>query len=164
MVISAISMVGICVCGTRSGIFSVFGFCKAQGRADFCGTGWRGNRCLLFVGFVRFVAGAAVRGLRLLAQQSGFSADALWHFADDTFSCLRMVPMGTGAKGFQPDHPARANFAARVLGAHRICLWKIFHFAKRAVQRVEGQWRTDYDFFGDADSLFDTHKLEKVAD
>ncbi len=161
--LSAISMVSICFRGASGGIFLVFGFCEAKGGADVCGPGWCGNRCLLFVGFVRFIGGAAVRDLRLLAQQSGFSADALRHFADDTFSGLRMVPMGICAEGFQPDHPARANFAAGVLGTHRICLWKILHFAKGAVQRAESHRRTDCNFSSDADSLFDTHKLERVA-
>ncbi len=138
-------------------------FRQAQGRAGVCTSGRYGNRCMLLVCFVRLVTRAAVRRLRLLAQQSGFSVDALRHFADDSVLGLRVVPVGTRAEGFQPDHPAWEYFVAGVLGAYRICLRKIFDPAKRAVQRAEGHGRADHDFSGDAGAVFGADKLEKVA-
>ena len=118
MAISIISVVGVCLCRAGGGIFSFFGFRAAARRAGIHSIGADRDKRLLSVNCVRFVASATVRRVRLLAQQSKLSADALRHSVDDSFSGLRLVPMGTSTKGIQPDHPARKYFAAGVLGAY----------------------------------------------
>src|SRR5947207_1189906 len=85
MALSFVSVVGICIRGTRGGLFSVFGFCASQGRACVRRARGRWNRCVLLVDLVRFFACPAVRGLRLLAQQSEFFAAALRRLADHSF-------------------------------------------------------------------------------
>src|SRR5437016_7135985 len=163
MALSFVSVVGICIRGTRGGLFSVFGFCASQGRACVRRARGRWNRYVLLVDLVRFFACPAVRGLRLLAQQSEFFAAALRHLVDDSVSSLRVVPVGTGAEGIQPHHPARKYFTAGVLGTHRICLWKIFHPAQGPVQRAESHGGTDYYFPGDAGTFAGAHNVEKMA-
>jgi hypothetical protein len=70
-----------------------------------------------------------------------------------------MVPVGMGAEGIQSDHSARADVAAGVLGAHRVCVWTVFDFAERAVQyfgsdsRIAGDFSSDGCAFASADAM-----------
>jgi len=86
----------------------------------------------------------------------------LRHPADHSFSGLRVVPLGIRAKRFQPDHSARKHFAARLLGAHRIRLWKVFDSAQGAVQRFESDRRFAYDFRCHGSTFIGADKLEKA--
>jgi hypothetical protein len=72
-----------------------------------------------------------------------------------------VVPLGVRAKGLQPDDAAWKHFVARVLGAHRIRLWKVFDFAERPMQRMESDGGVAGDFSFDAGAFLGAHRLEE---
>jgi len=73
-----------------------------------------------------------------------------------------VVPLGIRAKRLQPDHSAREHFAARLLGAYRICVWKVVDFAQGAVRRVRSDRWVDRNFSVDGCAFTGSHELEKA--
>src|SRR6516225_5175445 len=73
-----------------------------------------------------------------------------------------MVPLGIRAKGLQPHHPARKHFAAGLLGAHRVCLWKVLDPAKGTVRRAESHSRIAYHLSSHGCALGGPHNVEKA--
>src|SRR5579859_7085528 len=67
-------------------------------------------------------AAATVSRLRLLAHQPAILPDPNRDAARNSDRQLCMVPLGRSAVGIPPADPARAGFAAGVLGSHRVRL------------------------------------------
>ena len=128
------SVVRICVCGLAFGLFLFSDFAQRRevDSARHCRRNWSGGlRGISVVG--QFVREDLCR-LRLLAQQPEFFPDALRNSADAGVRDFCVVPLGTGHEGIQPLHPDGANFAAGLLGAHRVRLRAAVDFAQGAKQ------------------------------
>ena len=54
---------------------------------------------------------------------------------------LLVVPLGAGARRFQPSRPTRADVPARLLGAHGICVWPVFDFDTSRADNSHGHAR-----------------------
>ena len=118
----AFPLVGVCVRGPRRRLLPLHAHRQAQRRSYFCGLG-RGRRdCLLALHQIDQSRVSTLSRLRLLAHQPQFLPNALRHPSHYFVLRLRLVSLGPGPDGIQPHHPARQNFAARLLGAHRIRL------------------------------------------
>jgi hypothetical protein len=68
-----------------------------------------------------------------------------------------------GADGIQPDYSVGVYLAAGVLGTHRICVRKVFHFAERAVQHFEGDGRATHCLSGHGCAFGGAHAMEEAA-
>src|SRR5260221_123354 len=140
LVIPHFPMDSIRLRGAGAGFPVVFWFRQEERSVVFCCC-WRGGgdrlRALAVAGWR---AGAVVFGgdLRLLAHEPGIFPDALRNFAGAAFFGLCVVPVGPGAEGIQPDYSVGDYFAAGLLGAHRVCLRALFHFAEGPVQHLKG--------------------------
>ncbi len=107
-------------------------------RREVTSAGARGRRLERWP--ARHLCGGTIPGredlcrLRLLAQQPEFFPDALWNFADACVRDFCVVPLGTGRRRDLARDSDGANFAAGVLGAHRVRLWAAIDFAEGAQQ------------------------------
>jgi hypothetical protein len=68
--------------------------------------------------------------------------------------------MGSGAKRIQSNDSIGEDFAARVLGAHRICVRSFIDLAETAMQHWQGHAGIGRDFCGHADFVDLAHELE----
>ena len=73
-----------------------------------------------------------------------------------------MVPMGLGNGRVQSVHTIWQDFVAGVLGAHRICVWQIVHFAEISEHYSIGDGGHDGDFCGDDGTLDMAHSRQKT--
>ena len=110
-------------------LFSDWG--KNNLRKNHAGVRRRRRGIVLSFKLARRTVPAALSRVRLLAHQPEFLSRARGHHPRNCFRQLRMVSLGTGPGGIQPHDPDGTNFFARLLGAHRIRLRKIFNFEKR---------------------------------
>ncbi len=105
----------------------------------------RRRRIVLSFKMARWTNLANLSRLRLLAHQSQFLPRARRHHAGNCVRKLCVVPLGPGPSRFQPANPDGPNFLARLLGAHRIRLRKIFHSDERRRVDSHGHARSlDY--------------------
>jgi hypothetical protein len=72
------------------------------------------------------------------------------------------VPMGLGNGRVQSVHTIRQDFVGGVLGAHRICVWQIVHFAEISEHYSVGDCGYGGDFCGDAGNLNMAHTRKKA--
>src|SRR5216684_4443143 len=130
----------------------------------FCWGRLRWRDCLRAIATAGCRARAAVSGgdLRLLAHESGVFSDALRGSAGAALFGIRVVSVGMGAEGIQPDYSAREYVAAGVLGAHRICVRALFDFAERAVQHFESDGGSANYLSGDGCAFGSAHAMEEA--
>src|SRR3974377_1971455 len=153
-VVPCLSVERICVCGFGRRFRNFQRVCSAQRGEAVC-PAWHYRCCGdCRIDRLRRVAGAPVRGLRLLALESEFPAATLWCAADHSDCDLCMVPVGFRAKGVQPGNSTGTNLAPRLLGAPRIRLRKILDPAEAGVFDCESDLRPRDCLYGDA-SAFD---------
>ena len=103
-----------------------------------------------------------LRGLRLLAQQSKFFPDAVRYFIAAHPGDFCVVPLGLGNGRVQSVHTIRQDIVAGVLGAHRICVWQIVHFAEISEHYSIGDGGHGGDFCGDAGNLDMAHARKEA--
>ena len=100
--------------------------------------------------------------VRLLAHEPQLLPGAGWNSHDDCFPGLRVVPLGSRAMGLQSADPDRANFVARLLGAHRICLRAVFDSTEARRNHSDGDvWLGDY-FYRDGSAFDCAHAIQRA--
>ena len=99
------------------------------------------------------VAGCAPRAglqhIRFLAHQSEFLCGSRRNRNGHSLFGVRMVPVGSRRVGLQSSDRNGEVFAARLLGAHRICLWRAFHRPQAQRGCRDGNARANYNFCRD---------------
>ena len=94
-----------------------------------------------------------------MAYQPEFFSGAMRSDAGDFESGIRVVPLGIGAIGIQSCGAAGTDIIVGVLGAYRICVWKIVDFAEGKVRvgggdgGTGGYFRRNARVIGGADAL-----------
>jgi len=101
-----------------------------------------------------------VWSVRLLAYQPEFFSGTMRGDAGDFESGIRVVPPGIRAIGIQSCGAVGTDLIAGVLGAHRICVWKIVDFAEREVRVGGGDGRTSGYFRRHARIVSGAHAVE----